>query len=462
MNDPKVDDRSLARPGDDAETKGGPEGNGPDRPELAEDGERSEARGCSNTPQTERFNTCIDYLKFRFEVGYGEKPDFFADLLTTLKVDLEDASEGPGINGYMKKLDLGVGLSLWYGGSITKTSEGRLTTVLEMKGSACRDYEERLFVLDMLGDNTKRKEALREGWIALLNLCLEMRGKCTRIDLPTDDLSGTITAEEIKEKVKKREYTTAMRRKETTDALDVPSAYVPKEGDELTGIATERDSKLSGYTATFGSRDHIQLCIYDKKAEQSLKGNFVSAKSWVRFETRFYHESAEAEIPYLLLALDKGEESEHIASCLAGSIEFKEPNGLDEHHRSEGKTWGKWAEFLKGVERFKPFASEEPVYSIETNARWLNKEAAKAMARVATALGVNVVELFSLIAYEGAKRLTKKDLLMVNQWRRRKGRAPLRSREEVVGLCSDLPGLDGEIPPEVSELLFGRHQEDEK
>jgi hypothetical protein len=84
------------------------------------------------------------------------------------------------------------------------------------------------------------------------------------------------------------------------------------------------------------------------------------------------------------------------------------------------------------------------------------------MARVATALGVNVVELFSLIAYEGAKRLTKKDLLMVNQWRRRKGRAPLRSREEVVGLCSDLPGLDGEIPPEVSELLFGRHQEDEK
>ena len=103
----------------------------------------------------------------------------------------------------MKKLDLGVGLSLWYGGSITKTSEGRLTTVLEMKGSACRDYEERLFVLDMRDDICETCHGARLNEAALsvqvngLNIYQATQLTIDKLLLWLDDTRSKLSANEL-------------------------------------------------------------------------------------------------------------------------------------------------------------------------------------------------------------------------------------------------------------------------
>jgi hypothetical protein len=193
------------------------------------------------------------------------------------------------------KLELGPGLSLWYGGTITKDCYGHATTVLEMKGEACRDFEERRFFQEENAEQKDRDAIIRKGWLDLLVEARRMEGQCTRVDLPTDDLSGTITTDLIKAKVQNREYTTKMRRLEVTDETDMNLFNGASES--LPGYASVLDSKLRGYSATFGSRDSMQLCIYDKAAERTVRGFVVDVKSWIRFEVRYYHKNAEAEIP---------------------------------------------------------------------------------------------------------------------------------------------------------------------
>lgn len=107
-----------------------------------------------------------------------------------------------------------------YGGKITKTKEGLNTILLEMKGSACRDFEERVLINTVYvnGEISDREEMNRKARIDLIEYCLKIGGICTRIDIPVDDFSGNITINEIKEKIKNREYITRMRHLEITDS----------------------------------------------------------------------------------------------------------------------------------------------------------------------------------------------------------------------------------------------------
>jgi hypothetical protein len=434
----------------DEENLGGPEGKRPDRQDD-EAPEGASAGGCSNTPHRQLFfNTCIDYLKFRFSRSYTEEASFFEELLKILSVDLSESAELPGINGYTVKLELGPGLSLWYGGTITKDCYGHATTVLEMKGEACRDFEERRFFQEENAEQKDWDAIIRKGWLDLLVEARRMEGQCTRVDLPTDDLSGTITTDLIKAKVQNREYTTKMRRLEVTDETDMNLFNGASES--LPGYASILDSKLKGYSATFGSRDSMQLCIYDKAAERTVRGFVVDVKSWIRFEVRYYHKNAEAEIPFLITALENGTESEHIVGCLATAIEFKEPNNCDQDHRSEAKSWGKWDDFLRGVRKNEPFAHEEPVYAIETNAKWLVKEAAKAIARLSLATNFRPELIAKALCIKGCQRINKTDFQSINRYRRERGKHPIHS---VDALVAALFGEEGEasFPKELEGLL---------
>ena len=88
-----------------------------------------------------------------------------------------------------------------------------------------------------------------------------MDGDCKRVDLPTDDFSGNITVDELKQKVAHHFYSTDLRALEVTD-----------QKAELKDVKTVKDSKLSGYSATFGTRKSLQLCVYDKLAERMSAG----------------------------------------------------------------------------------------------------------------------------------------------------------------------------------------------
>jgi DNA relaxase NicK len=443
-----------------ANLKDGSEAERPERLEKALESPEG-ARGYSNTPHiSPKFNTCIDYFKFRFDTSYEDNPGVFEKLFQILCVELDETQPTPGINGYTKKLDMGVGLSIWYGGTITKTTDGKETSVLEMKGSACRDFEDRTFSNRTIinGEPIAFDDSCRMAWIDLIHEVIRIGGTCTRIDLPTDDLSGLMTPEEIKEKITNKQYTTRMRTIELTDSMGNESFSndfngESVDGKSLAGIASVRDNKLSGFTATFGNRKCMQLCIYDKKAERKVRGVEIEEPYWVRFEVRYYHENAEAEIPFLLNALENNTVSQHIASCLATAIDFKEEATRDSHHASEKKQWSKWKEFLQGVEKNKPFSKNFHDYSIESNANWLKKEASKALVKVALSLGVNVSQVVLVLALEGANRFDNKDLQAVNQWRRAKDLPKYKSVKEMKDTIYKYAMTLDELPEEVVELF---------
>jgi hypothetical protein len=421
--------------------------------------------GSSNTPHTKPcFNTCIDYLKFRFDAGYDENFVFFAPILRILKVDLSNAQEEPGKNGYMKSRQIAIGTSLMYGGSITKTKEGLPTTLLELKGSGCRDFEDRIYSETVLSGTTlSREEILRKAWVDLITECLTKDGHCTRVDLPTDDMSGIVTSDEINAKIKKREYTTLMRHLDVTDANSVPENDVPENiMARLPGIPTVTDSKLSGYCALFGGRQTTQLCIYDKMAEQMAKGVDVFTDSWMRFEVRYYHHNAELEIVRLLEALKNGTESQHILGCLASSIEFKEPNQCANDHRSRAGTWAKWTQFLSGVEANEPFANLNPSLAVTTNAIWLVKEASKSLARICGTISKSPMEIMKLLVVDGASRFDKKDVIAINQRRRKLGLREFVSETEAAKAAFALPGMTNcNVSQEITDLFYPLEEEAE-
>ena len=418
-----------------------------------------EAGGSSNTPHRKPcFNTCIDYLKFRFDEGFDKDIAFFGKLLELLKVDVSSAHEEPGKNGYMKSKLLAIGTSIMYGGTITNTNDGQATTLLELKGSGCRDFEDRVYtVMVFQGTTRSRDDILREAWASLIKQCLIMDGHCTRVDLPTDDMSGTITAANISEKVKKREYTTLMRHLEITDANSLPEDDIAENlKAKLPGIPTVIDSKLSGYCAIFGGRQTSQLCIYDKKAEQNAKGIDVIPESWMRFEVRYYHQNAEDEIDLLLKALEASTEAEHIVGCLAAAIEFKEPKKISDDHRSRAETWSKWTAFLQGVRANDPFAKLEPTLTIESNVSWLVKEASKALCRVCATISKSPLEIIKILLVEGSGRLDKKDLQVINQRRRHLGNKEFVSVDEAMRHLFALPGMNINVSDELMELFYGK------
>ena len=212
-----------------------------------------------------------------------------------------------------------------------------------------------------------------------------------------------------------------MRHLEITDSGEdeIKSEQIEDEiKSSLIGIPTIIDSKLSGYCAIFGGRKSTQLCIYDKKAEQKVKGFQLSVDNWIRYETRYYHQNAEEEIERLLAALKANNESKHIAGCLAANIEFKESNNYKNSNKYKAEIWNKWKCFLQGVEKEKPFAKYSTVVSVDTNAVWLIKTVCKSIARVLAGKPVTKDELINISLKEALNRLNDKDLLLINESRR--------------------------------------------
>lgn len=414
----------------------GSSGNGPSS---------SEGEASCNTPPSSRYGTCIDYLKFTFPHGFGKERSFFSPLFRTLAVDMSLADDLRSMHGFTDVFRLAPGTNLAYGGTMTNRKSGESTTMLEMSGEGCREFEDRYFSNIFMSDNSaNRVEIVRKGWIELIELCLEMGGECKRVDLPTDDFSGNISVDEIKKKVAHHYYSTTLRALEVTDG---------KEG--LKDVKTIRDSKLSGYSATFGTRKSLQLCIYDKLAERMASGIDPKVDTWIRYEVRFYHERAETEIRELLKALKEGQESSHIVGALAALIDFKEPTDASAKHRNDAKTWSKWQEFVRDGSAFNGFSAAPRVMSVESNASWLMKEGAKSFLRVLASLnGKTVSTVGSALGLKALGKITKADLQFINQYRKKLGYKEFASIKELQEYFMALPDVVVEFDGTVTELLF--------
>lgn len=349
-----------------------------------------------------------------------------------------------------------------YGGRITKNKQGKDTILLEMKGSACRDFEERGFTSSIYNGEyiESRAELNRRIWIDLIETCLDLNGHCTRIDVPVDDFTGVITIDEIKEKVKNREYVTKMRHLEITDEEKVNNEFYEETENflknNIAGIPTIVDSKLSGYSATFGGRKSTQLCIYNKKAEQEAKGFNVELPSWIRYETRYYHQNAEEEIERLLKALKEKNEVKHIASCLATSIEFKEMNKLGDRNKYKATKRYKWENFLKNIAKNDSFSKYNKACSIDTNVAWIIKSASKAAIRIITSKPIEPEDLLYVFCNESLKRINETDLLMINESRRKYQIIEFETLNDLKGYIKEIKDKYKEPNSLSMEVFYGQ------
>ena len=416
--------------------------------------------------------TCIDYFTFRFNRGYEDDPEAFEKLFKILLVDPEQAEKKPGLNSYESRLMLAPGITLYYGGNWTQTCLGQNTTVLELKGSGCREFEDRRAYQGLEEGNPNRLDLISAIWLELFAYCIEMDGVCTRIDIPVDDFTNDIKIDEIKTKVERKEYTTKMKKiEEASSHIDKdqysPLTYNSELNGGLNDYVTMVNSKNKGYSITFGNRTNVQLCIYDKAAEQHNKDQSLNVPHWIRYETRFYHKNADYHFHMLTIELSVGKGSMYIVSVLKSIFEFKEPNNSDAKHLYRVKTWSKWETLTEGCEKANLFSLPIVIKNIDITAAWIMNNVSKAFSKVVLSLpeDVSEKEIFAALLIRGISKLESNDLAEINSYRRKIGLKEFKRLEELRSYYYNHAELPDYFHPEVVKLLLtkktrGRQKEE--
>lgn len=415
-------------------------------------------KGCSNTPagkSHENVFTSIDYFSFRFDRNYKDDPEKFEGLFQLLKRLYYEPSPTKAHNGYTDGLNFAPGINLYFGGTMTRTKEGFLTSFLEMKGEGCRFFEENNSV-DYAVIHQCEKPSFNKMWIMLFDECIKIGGKCTRLDLPVDDCEGIITIEEIKQKIKNKEYTTRLRKiEETISGEDQQNYHFNNDG--LPDIVSTIESKHKGYSATLGNRTHIQLCIYDKNAEQAGKARITGFKSWVRYETRFYHDNAHDTFGMLYSALKQNKTSHFIMGCLTKIFQLKQDNRNETINRSRNPIYGKWLDLTLNADDVTLFKAPTTTFSIDDNASWFIRSAGKTFVKLVITLNkldVGTDEIVTAIMYKAAHKLDNNDLNAINKYLQSKNCEGFKNLSELVSAALEGNTYVDEIKGPTMELLI--------
>lgn len=407
--------------------------------------ESTDARGSSNTPRPSSFNTCIDYLKVRFDWMFMDGDKQFEELFKILQIDPAKRDIKAGSNGYEVMMVFDEGLVMQIGGEHTKNALGMNTTLLEMQGKACRLFEDRICsTFPFAAEDDLEMIAVRSGWLRLLEKLAEMQCHCTRIDLPTDDMTGIIPFEELRSKIAERQYTSNMRAFSLDDQL-------PKSAD----TARVRRSKNAGYTATLGSRDTVQLCIYNKLAERMRHGGTLNVSFWIRYEVRYYHRNAERAFNGLLNAYEQGTENQFIVGCLANCISFKEKREADAHNMSRVKVWQKWLDFIQDVKAQEVSKRTHLIPTVESNAQWIMKEGCKIFAILAAVNPGRLDDMYHYIIQNGGSLLGPDELNRINNYLDARGKEKFKDLNTLYTFVMSLPGVADAHGEDLYQLFWG-------
>ena len=212
-------------------------------------------------------------------------------------------------------------------------STGFQTCQLELKGQGCREYEERC----------KNKT-----WKDLILFLKMLNSKTTRLDLALDDFSNQIPLAWLDRKIDKKYYTSSIKSK----------------GKPIGRVE-------DGYSVTLGSNESpLQICIYDKLAEQLEKGKAVQQESWTRYEMRFRRSKAHLVFRELYKSLDKENEKDSLMkfafSLLRQNLDIKEDNNYSQPNQKRANTDSKWLEFLDNAEKYQLPKLEKKDVSLDT------------------------------------------------------------------------------------------------
>lgn len=417
------------------------------------------AEGVSNTPPSSlkepsplkrRFNCCIDYLKVTFSGEFNpHRPSYgdLSDLLWAYRADPSIYVERGGANGYARGYMYNEELVIFAGGGFTKDGQGNETFNIELKGKGCRQFEEDVRTEARLAGKSDEEieQAVHDAWKRLLVTIHKYKGKCTRVDIPTDDFDGCVPFDELRQKIENHVFSSHLR------AFSVDE----NPEDEDAGNYSIRTSKRNGWTATLGTRKAAQLCIYNKLAKCEAKGDqsYLNYKSWIRYEVRYYHDNAVAALAFLATAYEDPDPTavaRFIVGCLAGMISIKEKKTK---RIRQAKAWDKWQEFIDEVKKLRVVSQAKVESTVGSNAVWLIDDAAKCFARLCLTHPDRPLDIYFKILKVGLERLDGKDLFKVNNFLKSKGNAPYHSLEEGKETLSCVIGEPPETPPDVEELF---------
>jgi len=408
------------------------------------------ARGSGNTPRSSpHFNTLIDYITISFDGDFEPNCEVAKNLAEPLCLDFRaDVDDEKGLYGYTTKRFYDEDTCVMYGGERNGSLTSRRTWIIDISGTGCRCFEKR-FVCGFLASHPEGvtssmlDEAVARQWALFIDTALLFGGRFTRIDLANDDFSGCVPYRSVIKKIESRSYLSSLRSRGRDGTLEDPLV-------EKKGIG----ESVSYY---IGSKSCVMLNVYNKKSERESKGGVVDIPSWTRWELRYYHDYAIACAPEVSAALKENRLPAFVAGLLGGIVSFRSmPVNADRAHLSRYPVWRPWERFLKGVSLHKIICQARAESTVSSNAKWLYKDASKALARFSFASPQNGYAAFCHLLNSGFSRFTSKDLIAINNYRRLKGLPPFKDKAEAFRNASGCLDILKDSPDEVSHLFGGQ------
>ncbi len=305
-----------------------------------------------------------------------------------------------GRNRYREKIVLGDTITILFNGPVKK--DGGRSAMLEMTGSGCKEFSD------------------REGnWYNLLNFLTKSAGfGYTRLDVATDLIDDkSLTMKWIMNKYNKREFISCMRKSKVISSISKDRLYVANDS----------------YSILFGSPTSTKnLAIYDKWGEQRDKGYEVMCNSWIRFESRFFRDTAN-EVVYHLLQGRMDDFEVFSTELLNSLIEFKNP-GVDKSRIKYWTTANIWRQFIGDIPKFEYTSHHKNRFlKIDKTTEWFKKAAIKSLCLI---LGVGDTHetgsiLSGCLSEKKIMKLTSVDLVAVNEAREAQGKRAYKDVEEL-------------------------------
>lgn len=279
--------------------------------------------------------TVIDYCKFSFNLSWIWSESIVRSICKILKVNYQDCdNNGYGTRQYGLKMTYDEGLDVL---SKPRSEAQRIGVedyfIVEMKGSACRYFEQRG------GD-----------WKELFTFLNDNKAIMHRVDVAVDDMAGIIDINVLSEKLENKCYTTKQFRytsyKEELKCKTDPYPCLTLDDEDPEIIKTR-----SGWSATLGCKKTCQLQFYDKYAERKAKNIDVLVKNWLRCELRFYDYKAQNVLPILYEAFNEDNFPKTAMHLLGSVIEIKDDvsNFTNKSDFYKAKTWMNWSLFIEGI-----------------------------------------------------------------------------------------------------------------
>ncbi len=325
----------------------------------------------------------------------NEKPKFttfIKDFLIYLKSDYvydeRDLVRGARY-GYKYYLDVDEGIQIRFCGP--KNSDNIPTWNLEITGKGCDKFNDK-------------------DWLNLfIFLFNECDFKCTRIDIPGDDLGVDYFS-----------------MKDLYEIFVVNKSYVLRNGaTKISYIGTNDINQYKGMTFYIGSKtSDLFLRIYDKDSEQKDKLKSFNSKfpNWIRYEICFKNAYALEVIVEVYSALLKGESISNIwSSWMYKILKIKQvnENDLNKNRWKDSETYLKLLEQFKTINFGREKNSES---SLEITKEWLETSAMKGLLKLTMAKGWEFLLLWlKNNMYNKIEALEKIDYIEVDNIRKRFG-----------------------------------------